>query len=155
MQLKDCSIDIELDEGFIFRQLDIRDYESNYFELLSQLSIAPKVEYDYFVSVISDKNVKIFVVEDLKTKMLIATVRLNFERKLIRNAGSVCHFEDFVVDQKYRSKGIGAKIIKFSQKFAEQQGCYKILGICAEQLMPYYEKQDFKRTGFVFGKYFI
>ena len=117
MQKNDFPIDIELDEGLVFRNLDIRDYESNFFELLSQLSIAPKVEYAFFASVISDKNVKIFVVEDMETKKLIASVRLNFERKLIRNAGTVCHFEDFVVDQAYRSRGIGSKIIKFAQKY--------------------------------------
>ena len=145
---------IEMPQNLKLRAICSSDFDSNYFELLSQLSVAPKIEREVFESVISNKYIRIFVVEDTFNKKLVASLRLNLEQKLIRGGKNVCHFEDFVVDERYRSLGIGKKLIEFSFVFAEQNDCYKILGICQENFMPYYDKQGFKKTGFVFGKYF-
>ena len=145
---------LALPEKFTFRVLQSQDYEKNFFELLSQLTQAPKVDRQFFEEIVVDKNIKIYVVEDNITSKLVATVRLNFERKLIRGGGTVCHFEDFVVDQDYRREGLGSFLVQLAHVQAEERGCYKILGICIESMMPFYEKQGFKKTGFVFGKYF-
>ena len=145
---------LALPEKYTLRLLQSQDYDRNFFALLSQLTVAPKVDKQFFEEIVVDKNIRIYVIEDTSTAKLVATVRLNFERKLIRGGGTVCHFEDFVVDQDYRGEGLGSFLVQFAHAKAEERGCYKILGICVESMMPFYEKQGFKKTGFVFGKYF-
>jgi len=146
--------ELSLPDKYLLRLIESDDYDRGFFDLLAQLTAAPKLEREIFEEIISDKNINIYVIEDRETGKLVATMRLNFERKLIRNGGLVCHFEDFVVDERHRKAGLGSFLVRFSQIKASERNCYKILGICVEGLMPYYEKQGFKKTGFVFGRYF-
>ena len=143
-----------LPENYLLRLIEPEDYNRGFFDLLAQLTAAPKIDQEIFNEIISDKNIHIYVIEDKNSGKLVATMRLNFERKLIRGGGLVCHFEDFVVDERHRKAGLGSFLVRYSQVKAYERKCYKILGICADNLMPYYEKQGYKKTGFVFGKYF-
>ncbi len=151
---KDKMAELRLPDKFELRLITPEDYDRGFFDLLAQLTVAPKVDREIFLEIIADKNIQIYVVEDKTTKKLVATMRLNYERKLIRNGGIVCHFEDFVVDEAYRKDGLGSFMVRTSRIMARDRGCYKMLGICADSLMPFYEKQGHKRTGFVFGTYF-
>lgn len=140
--------------NFILRPASPDDYNGGMFDLLSQLTISPQCDQSLYLELISDNNISIYVTENIHSKQIVATMRLNFERKLIRNGGTVCHFEDFVVDKDHRKHGIGGWMIQSAQEIAKNRGCYKMLGICADALMPYYQKQGFEKTGFVFGKYY-
>lgn len=141
-------------DRYQLRQATPDDYHNGFFELLGQLTVAPQCDQALYLEIIGDKNIGLWVMEEVPTRKLVATMRLNYERKLIRNGGTVCHFEDFVVDAEHRKCGIGAYMIQTAMEMARTRGCYKMLGICADELMPYYEKQGFKKTGFVFGRYF-
>ena len=145
---------IGLPENLKLRPLQSSDYDHGFFELLSQLTVAPPLSRDIFEEILEDKHSRIFVIEELTSQKLVATVRLNLERKMFRGGRFVCHFEDFVVDERHRSQKLGAKLISFAKQFARDNNCYKMIGICVEKLIGYYEKQGFSNTGNVFAEYF-
>ena len=129
-----------------FRKLEYTDYEKNYFELLEQLTIAPKCDIDKFTSFISNtlsKNHQIFVTESENS--IIASGTIIIEQKLIRNFGKVGHIEDIVVDKVYNGKGIGKKLINTLVEYAKDNGCYKVILDCRDDVVSFYEKCGFKK----------
>lgn len=53
------------------------------------------------------------------------------------------HIEDVVVDEKYRGKHLGKRIIEELKKIATEHGCYKTILDCAEKNVKFYEKCGF------------
>lgn len=133
-----------------FRTLEEGDYHKGYFELLSQLTVAGKPEYEdwlkRFNQIIATGLTKIFVVECLKERKVIATITCMIEFKFIRNLGSICHIEDFVIDSDHRNKKLGTKILNLALEYSKQFGCYKVLLECKDEVMPFYEKSGFKKA---------
>ena len=71
---------------------------------------------------------------------------LLIETKFIHNGGKVGHIEDVVVDKKHQRKGIGEKIIIYFLRYAKDQGCYKTILDCTDEVKPFYEKLGFKHN---------
>lgn len=69
----------------------------------------------------------------------MGTLRINYEKKIIRNGGVVCHLEDFVVDVNHWSKGLGKILINYVLEWAKINNCYKIVGICSQEMSSYYQ----------------
>ena len=128
---------------FQIRKIEVNDYYRGYFNLLSQLTDAPKIELSLFKKLIKDTNT--FVIED-KNK-IIASITVLIERKLIHGGRGVAHIEDVVVDKKYRGKGIGKILLEKAHNEAEKNYCYKIILNCKNELIPFYEKNGFKLKG--------
>ncbi|MBI3254734.1 MAG: GNAT family N-acetyltransferase [Nitrosarchaeum sp.] len=87
----------------------------------------------------------IIVVAVIEGKIVGATTLL-IETKFIHNGGKVGHIEDVVVDKKYQRKRIGEKIIIYLLKYAKDQGCYKTILDCTDEVKPFYEKLGFKHN---------
>ena len=77
---------------------------------------------------------------------IIGSTTLLIETKFIHNGGKVGHIEDVVVDKEHQRKGIGEKIVKYLLKYAKEQGCYKTILDCADDIKPFYEKLGFKHN---------
>lgn len=77
---------------------------------------------------------------------VVGSTTLLIETKFIHNGGKVGHIEDVVVDKEYQRKGIGEKIIMYLLKYAKDQGCYKTILDCADEVKPFYEKLGFKHN---------
>ena len=77
---------------------------------------------------------------------IVGATTLLIETKFIHNGGKVGHIEDVVVDKKYQRKGIGEKIIIYLLRYAKDQGCYKTILDCADNVKPFYEKLGFKHN---------
>lgn len=137
-------------ENLKFRMLEEEDYYKNYFELLSQLTVAKKPLYDSWLKryiEIKDANLtKIFVVEDVNSKKIIATITCYSELKFIRDLGKICHIEDFVIDENYRNKKLGTKLISLAVDYAKCIGCYKIILQSREEAITFYDKFGFKKN---------
>jgi GNAT superfamily N-acetyltransferase len=61
--------------------------------------------------------------------------------------------EDVFVDENFREKGIGTKLVKRAIKLAKKLNCYKIIATSRferENVHEWYEKLGFKRFGFEF-----
>ncbi|NOS61786.1 MAG: GNAT family N-acetyltransferase [Nitrosarchaeum sp.] len=77
---------------------------------------------------------------------IVGSTTLLIETKFIHNGGKVGHIEDVVVDKKYQRKGIGEKIITYLLRYAKDQGCYKTILDCTDEVKPFYEKLGFKHN---------
>ncbi|MEX2192142.1 MAG: GNAT family N-acetyltransferase [Nitrosarchaeum sp.] len=77
---------------------------------------------------------------------IVGATTLLIETKFIHNGGKVGHIEDVVVDKKYQRKGIGEKIIIYLLRYAKDQGCYKTILDCTDEVKPFYEKLGFKHN---------
>ena len=61
--------------------------------------------------------------------------------------GKAGHIEDIVVHQRWRSRGIGQKIIQELSNIARSQGCYKMSLQCTKANIEFYNKLGFKESG--------
>ena len=77
---------------------------------------------------------------------IVGSTTLLIETKFIHNGGRVGHIEDVVVDKEYQRKGIGEKIITYLLRYAKDQGCYKTILDCVDDVKPFYEKLGFKHN---------
>jgi len=77
---------------------------------------------------------------------IVGSTTLLIETKFIHNGGRVGHIEDVVVDKEYQKKGIGEKIITYLLRYAKDQGCYKTILDCVDDVKPFYEKLGFKHN---------
>ena len=140
----------EHDGVFNFRFLEETDYYKNYFDLLSQLTVTYKPDFQDWIkrfNEIKEANMtKIFVVECLQENKIAGTITCAIELKFIRNLGSICHIEDFVIDEQYRNKKIGSKLLSLANYYAKIIGCYKVLLDCKDELISFYQKSGFQRT---------
>jgi glucosamine-phosphate N-acetyltransferase len=77
---------------------------------------------------------------------IVGSTTLLIETKFIHNGGKVGHIEDVVVDKEHQRNGIGEKIITYLLRYAKEQGCYKTILDCADDVKPFYEKLGFKHN---------
>lgn len=146
-------------ENFNIRQLEIQDYKKNYIQLLGQhfninvLEISENQFIHYLKTKITN-NYKIYVIEDTKYNKVIGSVSLIYETKIIHNFGKVAHLEDLIIHEKYRNKKLGSVLINFCKNKAKDDNCYKILLDCDENLIKYYEKNNFIKFSNRMGIYF-
>lgn len=77
---------------------------------------------------------------------VVGATTLWIETKFIHNGGKVGHIEDVVVDKEYQKNGIGEKMINYLLRYAKDQGCYKTILDCVDDVKPFYEKLGFKHN---------
>lgn len=139
----------ENENEYYFRFLEEGDYNKNFFELLGQLTVAEKPSYEDYVTRFREMqklNNKIIVVEGLDQNKIAGTITCSIELKFIRNLGSICHIEDFVVDKDHRNKKLGSKLLDLAITCAKFAGCYKVLLDAKDDVVPFYEKMGFNKT---------
>lgn len=146
-----------MDKKFIIRNIEASDYYKEYFNLLSQLTIAPIISYDIFVNFINKLNSdhQIFIIEDLCTNRIVGTGTIFIEYKLIHCQSQVAHIEDIVTDANYRGQGLGKYIIEKLIDIAQYRNCYKVILDCEEHNIPFYIKCGFKSKGVQMAKNYL
>lgn len=61
--------------------------------------------------------------------------------------------EDLYVEEEYRKKGIGSKLVELAIEEAKKRGCYKLIGNSrqfAGGIHNFYENMGFQKWGFEF-----
>jgi len=135
----------------------VQDYNSGFFELLSQLSPVTKPDYNDWVNYVNNLNPtkqQIIVAIYQETEKIIGTGSVLIEQKIIHNMGKVAHIEDVVVVSA-RGKGIGKELILHLQDIALSQSVYKITLDCLEKNVEFYEKCGFEKKGCQMAQYYI
>ena len=112
---------------------------------LRQASNTDKKTAEKIFNKINSNPDHIVVVAVIEGKIVGSTTLL-IETKFIHNGGKVGHIEDVVVDKEYQRKGIGEKIITYLLRYAKDQGCYKTILDCVDDVKPFYEKLGFKHN---------
>jgi glucosamine-phosphate N-acetyltransferase len=130
------------------RKLQKEDLTNGFLQTLDSLrqtsNTDKKIIEKTFEKINSNQD-QLTIVALLEGKVVGATTLL-IETKFIHNGGKVGHIEDVVVNKKYQKKGIGEKMIKYLLRYAKEQGCYKTILDCVDDIKPFYEKLGFKHN---------
>ena len=121
----------------IVRDIKFKDLDSVY-DLLNQLTFVETSLVDKSKAW-KEFNCQGLVVE-YKNK-IIGYGSLVIENK-IRGYQSG-QIEDVVVDENWRGYGVGEKLIKALVERAWEKKCYRLSLFCKEELVPFYEKNNF------------
>ncbi len=132
----------------IIRKLQKEDLQNGFLSTLDSLrktSNMDKKTAEKIFNKINSNSDHIIVVAVIDDKIVGSTTLL-IETKFIHNGGKVGHIEDVVVDKDHQRKGIGEEIIKYLLKYAKDNGCYKTILDCVDDVKPFYEKLGFKHN---------
>lgn len=129
------------------REIEEKDFTRGFLESLDSLRKASGLTQEkakkIFNKIKSNPNHKIFVAQ-LGDK-IVGSTTIIIEQKFIHKGGLVGHIEDVVVSKDVQSKGIGEKLIHASLDYAKNQGCYKTILDCSDDVKKFYEKIGFKK----------
>ena len=132
----------------IIRKLKKEDIQNGFLTTLDSLRQASNIETKKAEEVFEKININpnhIIAVAEVEGKIVGATTLL-IEPKFIHDGGLVGHIEDVVVDKNYQGQRIGEKIMKYLLEIAKNQGCYKTILDCTEDVKSFYEKLGFKHA---------
>ena len=150
--------DFSLSMNFRLRNLEPKDFGSNFLDLLSELTVVGKLSQGWceqrLASLKNDTLQAMVVVEDLESGLVCAAGTMVIESKFIHECGRIGHLEDVVVHYGLRAKGLGKRVVERAAELAQEHGCYKILVDCAEKNVAFYEKCGFKRNCVQMSRYF-
>ena len=135
-----------------FRLLEKEDYNRGYLDLLKQLTVIGNISNEKFNDILDKIKSEIWIIED--NNKIIASASLFLEQKIIHECGVVGHLEDVVIDEKYRSIGLGKFIICKMVNIAKEKGCYKLIGDCKPELVEFYKKNRFESNSVQISIYF-
>ncbi len=129
------------------REIEKNDLEKGFLGSLDSLRKASDLDpgraKEIFENIKSNPNHKIFVA--IVDEKVVGSTTLFIEPKFIHQGGLVGHIEDVVVSKEFQGKGIGEKLIKASLDFSKNNGCYKTILDCSEDVESFYEKIGFKK----------
>ncbi len=129
------------------REIEKSDLEKGFLGSLDSLRKASDLDpgraKEIFENIKSNPNHKIFVA--IVDERVVGSTTLFIEPKFIHQGGLVGHIEDVVVANEFQGKGIGEKLIEASLDFAKNNGCYKTILDCSEDVKSFYEKIGFKK----------
>lgn len=132
----------------IIRKLRIEDLQNGFLTSLDSLrkasDIDPSNAEEIFKKIDSNPDYTIAVAE-IDGKVVGSTTLL-IEQKFIHHGGLVGHIEDVVVDKNFQGLKIGEKVMKYLLEIAKNQGCYKTILDCTDEVKPFYEKLGFKQV---------
>jgi glucosamine-phosphate N-acetyltransferase len=137
--------------SYHIRHLEPDDYNKNYLLLLQQLSVINpeqinSLSFNSFVNNLHHNHL-IYVIEDFELQIIIGTITILFEPKLIHTLGTVCHIEDVVIDSNYRGLKLSTLLLNHAIQLAKQRNCYKIILNCADHNIPIYTARGFSNNG--------
>lgn len=103
----------------------------------------------WFITEISDETLTqwlmssnyMFVAEI--DNIVIGTLTLHTQKKLIRNGGLCGFIEDVAVKSEYRGNNIGSLLVQEGIKKAKELGCYKVILSCFDERINFYTKNGF------------
>mgnify|MGYP001258957677 CR=1 FL=1 len=127
----------------------IRELNKNdYIEYISLINLfrpldnnITKEDFENIYDKIFLKN-KIFVIE--KNNKIVGSVKLLIEHKMIHNMSLYGRIEDVIVDNNFRNRGIGYKLIKYVVDYCKNNNFFKVTLCCNKELVPFYEKNKFE-----------
>ncbi len=125
----------------IIRKATIRDFDRLVY-LYEQLTNVGDPDIFDINTHIYD-NISVIIVDNL----IVGTITLLIEPKIIHGGSKVGHIEDVVVDKDYRGLGLGTVLINHAVDVAKKMGCYKVILDCSNDMVKFYQKNGFEPKG--------
>lgn len=146
-------------EGCQLRKIEKEDFDKKYLYLLQQLTTIDsdkinKEMFDTFIHKLNE-NHQIYVIEQMEQHIIIGTITIMFEQKLIHTMGMVCHIEDVIIDTNFRGLKLSKILINKAVELAKFYRCYKIILNCNDDNIVVYEKNGFKNNGNLMSLYLL
>jgi len=128
------------------RTINTNDFNKNYIQLINQLSNSTAITKNQFIKYIEalSDNHQIYVLE--KNNIIIGSITIIIEPKLIHQLKNVCHIEDLIIDKNYRGQGLSKELLMYAKNIAKINNCYKIILNCNESLEKFYSKNKFFKS---------
>jgi glucosamine-phosphate N-acetyltransferase len=134
-------------EEVTIRELKEDDIQKGFLKTLDTLRQTSSITQEKALEIFKEikTNPKhIIIIAELNGE-IIGTTTLLVEPKFIHQGGKVGHIEDVVVRKEFQGRKIGQKIIKFVLQIAKNQGCYKTILDCSDDVKSFYEEIGFKQ----------
>jgi glucosamine-phosphate N-acetyltransferase len=126
------------------RKLEKSDFEE-YISLINEFRpIGIKItkeKFEEIYEVIFKSSIIYVLVDDNK---IIGSGKLIIEQKFIHKLSKYGRIEDVIINDKYREKGYGAKLINHIVDECKKNNFFKITLTCNERLISFYEKNNFE-----------
>lgn len=152
-------------QNIVARPLTTDDFDKGYLNLLSQLTDVGNISHEYFVSRFYEmkrvntqstiEHYNIVVFEDIEAKKIVAATTLILELKFIHNNCIRGRIEEVVVLNEYRGKKLGSLMMSLVTCLAkEAYRCYKLSLDCSDNLVEFYEKNNFpNKANMMYNKF--
>ena len=125
----------------------ISKIKSSYLTLLQELTVAPNILDESFISLIENIYKMGIIVIGVSDETIVCTGTIIIEPKIIHGGNSVGHIEDIVVLSSWRGKGLGSALIDHLKLYAFNNNCYKVILDCNERLENFYQQSGFSKYG--------
>ena len=137
----------------LIRKLNNKDY-NNYYYLINQLQTThfSKKQFKNTLKKIKKSNSEIWVL--VENNIFVGSCTIIFEYKFIHNNSKIAHIEDLIINNQYRSKGMGKILLNHLINNAKNKECYKIILNCEDKLVSYYKKSGFIKKSNGMALYF-
>ena len=126
----------------IIRDFEIGDIKKGLLDVYKEVWSIDEITEKSITDYLSNDN-HMIVAED--NGIIVATLTLHLQKKLIRHGSTAGFIEDFAVKENYRGNNLGSKIIDYTIKKARHFGCYKVVLSCFPERINFYEKNGFKQ----------
>ena len=87
-------------------------------------------------------------------KEIIGCGTIIISSKMIHNYSKIGHIEDVFIRNNYQSQGNGKILIEALIKKCNNEGCYKVILDCNEELKSFYERCGLENKNIQMSKYF-
>lgn len=140
---------MEIENNFIFREIDISDYDNGYLDVMIEFSKnkceITREQFNEYLT--QNKNaVKIIVVLSQNDNKVIGSGSIfKLEKLHYKPVGQI---EDVVIDEKWRGYGLGKTIIEKLVEIAVNEfKCYKVILNCLDHNIGFYNRCNFNNSG--------
>ena len=103
----------------------VSEIKANYLNLLRELTDAPDISDDTFVSAVNNIHKTGFTIIGVAEESIVCTGTIIIEPKIIHGGKSAGHIEDIVVLPSWRGKGLGTALIDHLKMIIQSQKNYK------------------------------
>ena len=134
-------------EEVTIRELKEDDIQKGFLKTLDTLRQTSSITQEKALEIFKEIKINpkhIIIIAELNGE-IIGTTTLLVEPKFIHQGGKVGHIEDVVVRKEFQGRKIGQKIVKFVLQIAKNQGCYKTILDCSDDVKSFYEEIGFKQ----------
>ena len=87
-------------------------------------------------------------------KEIIGCGTIIISSKMIHNHSKIGHIEDVFIRNNYQSQGNGKILIEALIQRCKNEGCYKVILDCKEELKPFYERCGLENKNIQMCRYF-
>lgn len=139
------------------RPLQRTDIENGFIETLENLyvptfshlkreSIDKEEAYNLFDRIERDLSSHYFVYVAVENGQVVGTATLQIDEKFIHNCHPSARIENVSTREGHEGKGIASAIIAEIEEEARDMRCYKITLNCTDKVMPFYEKNGYRKA---------